>query len=229
MSTNPFNPWALIEPDSRGPVSARPWRTLHNVGVEDFEAWSHGELIGQSADRADPVNPWIAVTCGALYAAEIGGAYMRGRIEPTDEGAFRALAYGYAAAEGAPVQWTDQTIDYRFTYRAAGLDGVNPGFKAFARYQDEDNLYVASWRFDGVIQIQRKQAGVYTTLIMVRGAAPASGVWHRLRFSAIGDVLELSLDGHVVVAVVDGTFAWGVVGIRTDATPGAYLDDLRVS
>ena len=171
----------------------------------------------------------LDVTAGCLSAIAVG-SYTRGRIMPTSDGSFRAVALGFATDDLLhPEKWTDQTIAYRFYYSARTGDSNNPGFKAFARYRTEDDLYVASWRSDGVVQIQKKQCGAYTALAILRDRpAPSPNAWHSIQFSASGDQLSLSLDGHVTLTTADPTFSWGTAGIRIDAMAGAYLDDWTV-
>jgi len=128
------------------------------------------------------------------------------------------------------VKWTDQRIEYRFSYASQTSTVGNPGFKAFARYRTEDDLYVASWRIDGVVQIQKKQCGVYTTLaVLPNFGAPSKNAWHTIRFDVVGIHLVLALDGNQVLAVDNSAFSWGTTGIRIDSASGAYLDDWHVS
>ena len=128
------------------------------------------------------------------------------------------------------MKWTDTGTKYSFYYASSPVAaGVNPGFKAFVRYRTEEDLYVASWRADGVVQIQKKQCGVYTALAMRRDLAPPSAnAWHSIRFEAVGDALSLWLDGSLAMTVTDATFAWGTAGIRVDSFDGAYIDNWKV-
>jgi len=213
-----YSPYAAPGAYPSGPVATLRWPG------EAFDGY--GELprtveCGHGKARRGHVD----VTAGCLVAVDIGG-WTRGVTRATDDGAFRAIALGHDAGDPAQaVKWTDQAIAYRFHFREPHGGGSNPGFKAFARYRSEDDLYVASWRLDGVAQIQRKWCGVYTTLAARAVAPPAPRVWHRLRFAADGRRLTLELDGQRVLATDDGTFAWGTAGIRLDGVDGAYLDD----
>lgn len=209
-----------------GPARELPWHGAHTTypaSLEDFRAY--GEATVECSRDKSAVSH-LDVTAGCLTAV----ANTRGRITSTSDGAFRSIVLGYTDDASHPIRWTDQTIEYAFFYAATSGPGVLPGFKAFARYNTEDDLYVASWRTDGVVQIQRKQCGVYTPLKIIEDfGAPAPNTWHRIRFSAIGDVLELSLDGARVITVTDPAFASGTLGIRTDAMTGALIDDWSVN
>ena len=216
-----------------GTVADHPWRGVNDGttgtypdGDEDFSAYTPPESVECGSTKG--LRTYLDVTAGCLSAAQVG-TYVRGQIHPTTTGYFRAVALGHDAGDTLPVKWTDQSVEYRFYYSAqTGLVG-NPGFKAFARYRDEDDLYVASWRTDGVVQIQRKQCGIYSYLQIRRDLpAPTTRAWHTIRFDAIGDQLTLTLDHQQVMTVTDATFAWGTTGIRIDSMAGAYLDDWRV-
>ena len=201
-----------------GTVLAMPW------GAEDFSAYN-AAMVECSNNKG--TRHHLDVTAGCLGAS----SDTHGVIASTDAGAFRAVVLGYSPTDAVhPVRYTDQSIEYSFFYTGTSGPGVLPGFKAFARYNTEEDLYVASWRVDGVVQIQRKQCGVYTPLkILKTFGAPSTNAWHRIKFTAIGNTLELYLDGAKVISVTDSTFASGTMGIRTDAMTGALIDDWRVN
>ena len=211
-----------------GSLDELPWEgstTAYPAGVEDFRAYTALATVECGSNKS--ARSYLDVTAGCLVAT----AATRGEIVSTAGGAFRALALGYTEDDPEhAIKWTDQSIEYRFFYTATSGAGVNPGFKAFARYRTEDDLYVASWRMDGVVQIQKKECGSYTALkILKTYGPPAPNVWHTIRFDAVGNQLSLYLDGVRVIAITDDTFAWGTVGIRTDAVTGALIDDWRVT
>jgi hypothetical protein len=211
-----------------GSVTALPWhgaRSSYPNGRETFDTYAASSTIECSNDKDK--RTYLDVTAGCLTAAWMGdGSYHRARVELTDTGAFRSLALGHW--DGDLVKWTDQHSEYRFYYSGESA-GANPGFKVFARYRTEDDLYVASWRFDGVVQIQRKHCGEYTALARLEGMPPpTTHAWHRIRFDAVGDKLSLYLDDQFVLGAESATFSWGTVGIRIDGTTETYLDDWRV-
>ena len=216
-----------------GTVAAYPWRgrgpspaAPYPSGAEAFEGYTPPTAVecGNDKDRRSHLD----VTAGCLRTAAVS-SYRRGQVQATSDGYFRAVALGYASGDTRPMKWTDQSIEYRFWYRERTGTAGNPGFKAFVRYRSENDLYVASWRFDGVVQIQKKVCGRYTALAVDKEfGAPSPGAWHRIRLDAIGDRLDLYLDGTLVMSVHDSALTWGTAGIRVDAADGAYLDDWKV-
>ena len=91
----------------------------------------------------------------------------------------------------------------------------------FARYLTEYDLYVASWRRDGVVQIQKKQCGVYTTLKRIPNyPPPAPNQWHHIRFEAQGTHLRLYTDGQLAVETTDDYVRRRCVGHPHRRRPG---------
>ncbi len=212
-------------------VAAVPWRgesMMYPNGDENFTNYGSSLPVTVECGDDKSMRSYVDVTAGCLMAVDVAG-YTRGQIHPTPDGYYRSLALGYAADGDLPAKWTDQAVEYRFLYKAQTGDNGNPGFKAFLRYRTEDDLYVASWRTDGVAQIQKKHCGVYTPLIILPTfGAPTPNVWHTIRFTAKGSTLELSIDGKVAATASDTDFSWGTAGIRIDSMDGAYLDDWKV-
>ncbi len=212
--TAPYTPYSLPN-HPLGAVLDLPWQGAASVqpdGAEDC----HG-LNSDSTKRADVSGTYV-VTCGAMA----GGA-----IVPTVAGsAFRMLALGHTAGLG-PVRWTDGYTSYRFRYSGPDVLGVNPGFKLFARYETEDDLFVASWRLDGTACIQLKSGGKYSTIAQAPMQSPAPGAWNRIGFDVQGADLVLVLNG-ARAAIASGVFPApyaGTFGIRTDGVLGAEITD----
>nr|HEX4316413.1 hypothetical protein [Kofleriaceae bacterium] len=214
-----------------GPVSKYPWRgqgSMYPDGDEQFASYGSPlpKTVECSNDKGE--RDYLDVTDGCLSAVNIG-TYTRGQIHAASDDAFRTVALGYGANNDAPMKWTDMGESYRFYYSGTHGTTNNPGFKAFLRYRTEDDLYVASWRVDGVAQIQRKHCGVYTPLVVKKGyGAPSLNAWHTIEFTAVGNQLDVYLDGDHALSVQDSVFSWGTAGIRADAMDGAYLDDWTV-
>jgi hypothetical protein len=213
-----------------GTVAQYPWRGASSSYPDGDEAFSgYGTPLPVTVECSDgkSARDYLDVTAGCLSAVAIG-TYTRGQIHAESDDAFRMVALGRNGAS-PPVKWTDAGVEYRFHYTQQVGTANNPGFKAFLRYRTEDDLYVASWRTDGVAQIQRKRCGVYTPLAVVPSyGAPTANAWHTIRFTVVGDTLTLILDGKTAVTAHDSTFSWGTAGVRIDAMDGAYLDDWRV-
>lgn len=228
-----YSPFSTPGPFPSGPVAMLPWQgktAVYPNGIEDFSVYGPQPGVPDTiACSADPRCDHLDVTSGCLDCVLIGSAnqYTRGQVRAPDED-FRVVALGYSAGQG-PIKWTDSGVRFRFHHSGQTADTNYPGVKAFLRYRSEDDLYVASWRHDGVVQIQRKWAGVYSILAIDDEFGPPSpGVWHTMAFEALGSRLRLLLDGALILQVTSGTFSWGTAGIRIDGTDGCYLDDWEV-
>ncbi len=221
-----------------GPVDTMPWTGIAETGatnaypsgVEDFSGY--GDALPEVVECSDDKHrrSHLDVTAGCLEAVALGTSYTRGLIETDAHDYFRALALGFTPDDSLhPIKWTDQGIEYRFFHSGKSGNASNPGFKAFARYRSEDDLYVASWRFDGVVQIQHKLCGQYAALAVNKEyGAPSPDVWHSIRFEAVGDNLALYLDGELALTATSSSLSWGTTGIRIDSADGAYIDDWKV-
>jgi hypothetical protein len=227
-----YTPYSAPGKSPRGAVAALPWHGPdggYPNGVENFTAYSAGEMVECSSAKD---RTYLDVTDGCLRAiATTGGSGMRGEVMATSEGYFRTVAKGYGDGDAVhPVRWTDQSVSYRFRYTEQTGDVGNPGFKAFARYNTELDLYVASWRTDGVVQIQKKLCGDYTPLVVdYNYPIPSTSTWHTLKFDAVGPTLTLYLDGALAVTATDSTFKSGTAGMRIDSMNYAAIADWQVS
>lgn len=220
-----YSPYDASGSYPSGPVTLHPW-----VG-EDFSQYgaAPGVPVEVECSSDKGKRSHLEVTSGCLDAVLIGSQnqYTRGQVRCPDSD-FRVLALGRAAGYVNPVKWTDCTVKFRFHGHQTG-DTNYPGVKAFNRYRTEDDLYVASWRWDGVAQIQRKWLGDYVVLAIADDYGPPSAdAWHTMEFSAIGTSLALKLDDVLVLQTTSGTFSWGTCGIRIDGTDGCYIDDWMV-
>lgn len=232
LSTNVFSFYAAF------PIDQAPYRhgsasDALNWQGENFEYYPNEQLLACSNTEASITH--FAVTSGCLSVRDLA-SWRRGWI---DDDSFRAVAIGRDAT-GKKIQWTDQMIEYRGYIQNwhSGNLANRSGLHAFARYNDSDNLYLASVRYDGKVTIKRKWQGVYTTLAQTQlnnmgrayldeNGKLITGQWYRISFSAMGDVLKLYLDGRLVLATKNDTFSQGTIGIRTDKA-SAYIDDWKL-
>src|SRR5690348_848141 len=146
-----------------GPASTYQWKgynTTYPSQDEDFRGYGLPSMVECSSSKS--TRSHLDVTAGCLKAISIG-SYSRGQIQPTSDGAFRAVALPFTGSEKNPLKWTNQSNQVRFYYSGFSGPGVDPGFKLFVRYRTEMDLYVASWREDGLVNIKKKQAGTYKT------------------------------------------------------------------
>jgi hypothetical protein len=226
-----YTPFVNYGPVSTGTVATYPWvgpTTSYPDSLEDFRGYGPTLPTTVECSNNKSLRNYLDVTSGCLSAVAFSGG-KSGKLQMSGNGGYRSFALPYDAVNKRQVAWKDQGVEYRFFYSSWSAEGVNPGFKAFVRYLTEYDLYVASWRKDGVVQIQKKQCGAYTTLKRITGfGAPTPNVWHTIRFDIKGTQKRLYLDGALVMTTSDSSITTGTAGIRTDATEAAYIDDWRV-
>jgi hypothetical protein len=213
-----------------GSVATYPWQTPAGTGFEAFETYANGSVIESSANKA--LQSHLEVTSGTLTSKYVGAAaYRRAK---TDTFNFRMLMQGLSS--GKRVKWTHQAIEARFYVEAWHASGDTwQGVHLFGRYRTEHDLYVASLRRDGSTYIKRKLCTQYTDLAsgLLKDAGGATRPfntrqWYRLTFLAVGNQLKFFVDDVEQLAVTDGTFSWGTMGIRTDYAT-VYFDDIIIS
>jgi len=212
-----------------GSVATLPWRgesSSYPGAVEDFRGYTTPASVECSNSKS--TRDYVDVTSGCLDATMFDGDKV-GKIHGTSDGYYRSFALPHDPTTHQQVAWGDQGVEYRFNYSAWTNDVSGPGFKAFVRYLTEYDLYVASWREDGVVQIQKKQCGEYTVLERDPNYGPPSrNSWHTISFEIVGDELRLYLDGTLAISTSDDSIPYGTAGIRIDSAEGAYIDDWRV-
>ena len=215
-----------------GTVGQLPWLgplARYPAGDENFSGYGPNYPVQVECSDDKDQRGYLDVTEGCLSAARSGSRTV-GQIQAAADDAFRVVALGFGVDPTLDVRWTDMSSSYSFHYTQQVGSANNPGFKVFVRYQTEDDLYVGSWRTDGVVQIQRKQCGVYTPLaILPTFGAPTANAWHTIGMTAVGTTLTLSVDGDAAISVDDATFPSGTAGIRIDAMDGALIDDWKVA
>ena len=224
-----YTPFKNYGPVSSGNVAMYPWRGSANeypATIEDFRAYSTPTTVECSDSKS--ARDYLDVTSGCLNAVSASGG-VSGQIKPTSTGYYRSFALAHDAANQRQVAWTDQGVEYRFKYSEWTGNVSGPGFKAFVRYLTEYDLYVASWRMDGVVQIQKKQCGQYTVIARNNTyGQPSPNVWHTIRFEVVGNQLRLYLDGALAMTATDDSIKRGTAGIRIDSADGALIDDWKV-
>jgi len=187
---------------------------------ENFDGYGHNALIASSSSNISHID----VTSGHLYSKHLNGSqvWKRGWVQST---VFRMLAKGLH--NGGRVRWKDGTQTVRVYFDAIHSNAPHfAGAHLFARYQTENDLYVASLRHDGQVMIKKKHCETYTTLAV----APFSqgevelNRWYELSFAVHGSELIFSVDGYEELTTTDSTLSWGSMGIRLDYTD-TYLDD----
>ncbi len=224
-----YSPFRDFSSVSTASVATLPWRgraSSYPDTTEDFRAYDVPEAVECSNTRG--TRDYVDVTSGCLDSVLVGGNKV-GRIHGTSSGYYRSFALPHDPANDRQVAWGDQGVEYRFYYSEWTNNVSGPGFKAFVRYLTEYDLYVASWREDGVVQLQKKQCGQYTVLKRNNNyGAPSKNAWHTIRFEIVGSEMRLYLDGVFAMSAVDDSITHGTAGIRIDSAEGSYIDDWKV-
>ncbi|HEX5746443.1 MAG TPA: hypothetical protein VFZ09_09365 [Archangium sp.] len=195
-------------------ASSCPW------AGENFEAYAEGALVECSSDSSQRAH--VEVTSGCLASKSAG----TGRQGWTSTSNFRALSRLYV--DGKKVGWKTAAPSYRASIQDWQADAPAwAGLHVFARYQTENDLYVASYRKDGLVTIKKKLGGVSTTLAQKMLGAPETRTWHTVKLSVSGDTLQYFVDGALQLTAHDTSLTWGTTGLRTDSMD-VYLDDWKL-
>jgi len=219
-----------------------------NIALDPYQSldFSQFNIDGIIIEDAGGTNdqPSIDVTSGKIWARHEASE----RFGYTGTYNFRMLA----VPNDPNTQWNDKTVTATFYPEAwQETNQTPPGMHLFARYQTENDLYVASLRSNGSVYIFRKLCGKYVKIasnpakdsnnapLAVDGELPLN-TWYKLEFSVIGnfatfiinDVQQFKLDRYNR-GTVDLTVAYepgqeplmiipsGTAGIRLD-----YVDTI---
>lgn len=187
-----------------------------------FTGYNDQEIIARSSNK-DPTAPLI-VTSGVLRC-EI---YKNMKQGFTDTYNFRVLMNGLDE-NGKRIGWTNSITNAIVT--PVMIQPNQPswaGIHLFSRYQTSDDLYVASFRFDGKITIKKKINGKYTTLAITDFSLPQLGITYKLQFTVKDSQLSFYIDGVKVLTTQDYSLLWGTSGLRIDYTD-CYIKQLRMT
>lgn len=171
---------------------------------DDFEA---GSLTKPSWIDADP---------------ELGGKWM---IVAADGGkalAQTAAVSDWVIAAGGDYRWADQVVEARVRITSEpGKAGI------FARLRDTRNYYFL-YIDGGSNLVLRKRIDNSSSDVQKMKVKTQANTWYTLKLSVVGDKLEGSLDGTMLVSGSDASIATGGIGVGTsDCT--AEFDDIRVN
>lgn len=213
-------------PESEGPYTSSTAENQPWLG-ENFESYQDAQLLECSNNKSSIQH--FDITSGCLSTKSASDVANGWRLGWTDDKVFRVVAIA-KDSEGNKLKYSDQTNQYRAKIKAWKNQSNIPlwsGLHAFTRFQTSDDLYVASVRYDGNVTIKVKYQGSYTTLgqttlsngvktYLDENGHLATGQWYKIKFSAIGSVLTLSLDGIELLSVNNDLLSEGTIGIRTD-------------
>ena len=119
--------------------------------------------------------------------------------------------------------WSDYTVTAhrRSDSGAAGI---------VVRAADENDGYLVDTNQDGSVFVYRQVAGSFQQLATSPPIAGfVAGDEHEIRIDLRGNTITTAVDGAQRLAVTDGTYATGTVGVRAVATQRSSYDDLQVS
>lgn len=191
---------------------------------DDFESYTDDEIVETSTNKSRRSH--LDVTSGTLYAKHLSGSQLWKRGW-TDTYNFRVLSR--ATSGGKEVRLTDVDVAVR-AYIDGWQSGGEPwsGAHIFARYQTENDLYVASLRKDDTVYIKLKHCDAYHTLASgnFSQGSVQTGTWYDLRFEVVGQRLRFYVDGKLELEAFDDTLSWGTTGVRTDYAT-MYFDDWK--
>jgi hypothetical protein len=97
------------------------------------------------------------------------------------------------------------------------------------RAQGPDDYYIARWNpLEGNVRVYKVVGGARTMLQNADTDAAADG-WHTLTATAIGERMQIALDGAVLLETQDAAIAkGGRVGLWTKADAATWFDDIQV-
>ncbi|MBA2938910.1 DUF1080 domain-containing protein [Paenibacillus sp. CGMCC 1.16610] len=111
------------------------------------------------------------------------------------------------------------------------VDAFDPGGYAGvgidARYQDANNSYnFQYYKLTGELKIQKKVAGVFTTLATKNYAFP-TGTWTNMKAVLNGANLDFWVNGNLELSATDTSFSSGKIGLNAHRA-NAKFDDVTV-
>lgn len=214
-------------------ASCTPVPASENLFLSDakLESYQEAQLLECVNHKLLPKHLDIA---SGYLSTKVSGNWTFGGA---DGKVFRIIASTMDSLQ-QEIKYTQQTNQYRakiHRWKDNAIISLGAGLQAFTRYQNADNLYVASVRYDGYVTIKVKYKGNYKTLAKTKlnnntknylddNGHLATGQWYKISFSAFEEKLTLSLDGVELLSVNNNLLSEGTIGIRSDSVE-AYLDD----
>ena len=180
-----------------------------------------GELGGSIAKSSAKNVHWgVVVTSGELVVGElVSGEHTKTKTGFTTTHNFRMLLDPPTKKKIDRVAWDNYTFSVKVCLENwLAQSAETPawsGVHLFARYNTENDLYVASLRKDGFVVIKKKIRGEYTTLATSKGELTL-GKWYVLAFCVENAKLSFYIDGVLILETNDSTLSSGTSGVRFD-------------
>ncbi len=116
--------------------------------------------------------------------------------------------------------------DFRASLTISSYD--NDAIGLMFRYQDDDNYYRFSWdRERSYRRLVKKENGVFTLLTQDR-IPYLTGRLYQLDIVACGPLLQVFIDGELILSAEDGSFASGTIALYNRANQGSCFYHLAV-
>jgi len=188
--------------------------------VEDFSTGTDGWAF---VDDYTNTSSW-AVNAGVLeQSLDYGISSVAAELDET----YHVGTYAYLS-DGLSL------TDYRVS---ADLTPIKqPGYSIYDdghdiglmfRYQDNNNYYRIALNSEyGYARLERKVAGVFTTLASDARGYLGEGVQIKIDVELVGDLIQVFIDGEARFAVQDGSLTSGSVGVYTE--DGAQFDNIVI-
>ncbi len=196
-----------------------------NVGTDA----TAGELTIQvfHEDFSDTdLSDWMIVDQGRWGGPSrwsvVGGALTESSGVRRLEWPWSVARLGTLAVYREGLAWTDYSVS--LSLRSQDRHDLGVVF----RYQDANNYYRFSWNGQtGVRRLMVCRNGRFTVLASdVRPYEP--GTTYAVEVKAQGPVLEVEVDGEILLATTDATLASGTIGLYSSGNRGSAFDDILV-
>jgi hypothetical protein len=119
-------------------------------------------------------------------------------------------------------------LDVRVRFRPlSGREDASGGI-AFRARNGRDYYLVRANALEGNFRLYRVEGGHRNQIASTRIEAPTIANWHELRVVAIGDHIQASLDGELLLDHRDAAYASGRIGLWTKADSVTEFDDMEI-
>jgi hypothetical protein len=184
--------------------------TLMRGDVDNFSVTPLRQTMFDEDFASQATNAW-QVSDGSWDYAQESGATIKVQ---------RNVTRGARSITG--VATDDQVNSTRVRFDSAP-NGDGSWVGVLARFIDPANLYYASLRGSGQVQI-RKVANGSATVLKSAPFAVTAGRYYELSFEAIGDRLRVFVDNEPVAETRDATFASGRSGLATNNAAASFAN-----
>jgi len=173
------------------------------------------------------LNGWTIVDEGTVFAPSFwtvgfgelfqGSNIYGGNLDPADP--VKPGTFIYTGESG----WTD----YEFRVELMSSDDDTLG--VMFRYQDPQNYYRFSMDRERAYRRLVKVANGATTILAQDSVTYQSGRWYEVKARALGNQIQIYLDGVLLFSVTDNAIPAGRIGLYAWGNDGSRFDQIRVT